>query len=417
MPLISPRDLTYPYHHQSNTFFCGAACVQLVLQGLGKFRGQHAVDSIIAASLPGWGMDPQDMRDTLNRLAPGPYKHFRIVDLPSKNALNHLLVWNILKPQVAPIVLVFGSKHWMVACDFDATREPSDYDDTSYELRGLFFKDPVPATFFSHTANDNCGSGGNRGHRFRHITCEAWQKYYLEPSEGTLHALCQTNPYAMQPLPQEPTCHNSKQTTRTRPISSQEAQQAAMVALVDQGLSQKEPWQSLLPGTVPGTPILVTRYPDDPLKIGQYYIVPLNNGNGPGVPIAVILDGFADPTASNTPVYEEAVAVTEPGGIALMELQPSSIEDLADPNAVNISDSADSMAVGGSPGISAAGPDPPFEAKLDLQQTSYIWKPTLESFSPFYPFLVVGDIAGGDQTYIRIDGEAFRQLTEDVHGA
>jgi hypothetical protein len=362
-------------------------------------------------------MDPVDMMDTLNAFAPAPYNNFRIARVANKSALSHVLVWNILKLQVAPIVLVFGSKHWMVACDFGANHEPAGYEDTSYELRGLFFKDPVPATFFAHAAHDNCGSGGKRGHRFRHITCEAWQNYYLEAWDGGFQAVCQANPYAMQPAPQEPACHNSGQASRTRPVSAQEAQQAAKAGLVSQGLDQKEPWKSLLPGTVPGTPTLVTRYPDDPQKVGQYYIVPFMNVDAPGVPIAVIIDAFADPNAGNAPVYEESVAVTEPGGIAHIELQMGLNEALLNPRAGNRPESEVLAAAGGPGGKPGTYPMELSPANLDLQQTRYMWKPVLESFSPFYPFLVVGNVKDGDQAYIRIDGEMFRDLNAEVNGS
>jgi hypothetical protein len=395
MPSI-PRPIIMEYHQQEEASYCGAACAQMVLQSLGI--GLNDVDVAQDAlfnrnngsqiDTVDWGMAPGELGWTLRSLSPARRLQFNYVAASNEEFITRLIIWTLFKGRAAPLAACYAGGHWVVVVDYKVSKQPEGPSDTSYTIEEILVKDPAPPLIFDqdpppHHNTDGCGTGSEsaRGHILHHVHYDEWQRCYMTAVDkgklkGHFVAVCEMDPtenlppqvspaslqdlqLIAQPVPDiqgaqdmayvrgkpqgdPPAPEYDRCVEPERPstkliytlLTHEEAQQKVREQLGEFELLTKDPWNYLLDGAEPGLPVKVERL-DHAGEV--YYILPMVRPAGDGAPVAVIID-------AHTGKYKQAAAVPERNMTAL----------------------------------SAALYDP---------TASFAWAPSVESFSPFYPFV------------------------------
>lgn len=409
---IIPEDADFPFHRQDFDMYYGAAGAQIVLHSLGvglpglKQYYLFNLNSSDHSDGNDWGMAPDTLRMTLNAVAPAGKKTFGNFKCSSEDAVSRAIVWSIYRNKTAVIALVFEGKHWLVVCGCDVAGDPMGPGDTDYQIKAFYVKDPLPpidpksaAALPTHHDDDECGTGQECGHRYRHISYSTWRQQYMTAVgvqgtwkgkfvavylgdkqtagwSGKIIMLANTYARNLKVVAQRVTKTSRRsRLKRSVPssgrytlISPEDAKARAVEGLRQYGLYSegKEPWASLLVNSRPGAPIKVQRGEESSIE-GYYYIVPMLVDGG--APVAVKIDALSGD-------YEEAVAVPERRMVA-------------------VSKSAEHWPV--------------------HTQPAFMWTPSVESFSPFYPFRISDP--GTELLYERIDGKSFRKINKTVLGA
>ncbi len=386
-----------PYHQQDTNYYCGAACAQMVLatvgSGLLDQDDLYADNHAHSTTEGGWYTAPDGLYWTLNNHQNRTY--FALDALGSEDATSRMIAWTIHNYQVAPIAMVFGSAHWIVVRGYTATAAPSDSLDTGYAIEGFDVNNPWPPTPSPappppHTEGDACGSGGERGVADEHISYATWQADYMTGIDfghwnGKFVALCDPSP-PPERLPFE-RVGPQRQRLESHIIDAKLAARLASRAVRNVGLNDREHWKSSLVKARAGKPILVQRL--DRLD-SFYWMVPMNSGGRTGV--AVSIDARSGEYRQSVRLGESEVEF----GVL------SSDRDVRERVVERRFDLPDRL------------------GRLLVREDAlciyphYVWRPCLESLSPFYPFRMV--TVGAHRLYIRIDGEVFTSLTTGMHG-
>jgi len=390
--------LSVDYHQQDTNYYCGAACAQMVLESIGAgildqvplYSDNHSHSTIES----GWASGPDGLTWTMNNRKPASFANYFVLDaLGSEDLISRKLIWTIHHYQVAPIALVFGSAHWIVIHGYDASASPANWADTSYAIVSFDVNNPWPPTPTPsppppHTASDVCGSGGIRGVANENISYATWQSTYMTGASGghwsgQFVAVCDPEP--------PPTEHGQRERARERQyrdelLASDAAIEFAFQGLKQYGLTERESWAPALRGASPAKPVLVERL-DRPGT--YYYIVPMGPGDGT-LSVAVSVDAtYGD--------YHQAVALPQAGPNFLTSLARTPRTLLG--RAIDLPDLAGQLVL---------------RKGLYCEYPVLVWRPCLESLSPFYPFRMIS--VGDHHVYIRSDGAVFTQLHTDVRG-
>lgn len=398
------NNLPVAYHQQDTNYYCGAACAQMVLNELGHWypaqNGLYNDNHSHSVAETGWYTGPDGLQWTMNHRQ--HTKYFALDALASEDAISRMIVWTIHHYDVAPIALVYGSDHWIVVRGYTATEHPKSSADTSYCIIAFDVNNPWPPSpsFYHkapalpppHSATDNCGTGGSRGIANQHISYTAWQSTYMTgvPSGhwgGKFVAICDPDPPPTAPArlcrpPMERLMGDHLL------ISASQAKAQAAKGLSAYELDARQTFRTALRQGDSATPVLVERL-DQPNS--YYYIVPY--GDSSDIPLAVIVDGY-------TGLYSESI-----------------VRESGTENVLSLSHPEEARAKLIDRDIQLPGP----LGRLHiLQQTvslhpTMVWKPCLESLSPYYPFHLF--TSGGHQIYVRSDGEVFTTLHDQVRGA
>ncbi len=406
------RDLNVAYHQQDTSYYCGAACAQMVLDSIGAglldqddlYHDNHSH----SVAEPGWATGPDGLEWTMNDRRPAGHNSFVNFALSSEDYISRKICWTIHHYQVAPIALVFGWAHWIVVRGYRASADPSSSGDTSYTINDFDVNNPwppVPSLYDPSLApppphnnnTDGCGTGGNRGIANENIPYSEWQNTYMTgvPSgywSGKFIAVC-------DPEPPPTTRGQLRLHLRRFPglelITSEAAAELAITSLQEAGLySRGGSWESGFSNTQPDKPLLVQRLdrPDS-----YYYIVPMKRGNEDAAS-AVRLDArFGD--------YLGAVVPSESrgGGLSAARLsltlsQEAAFEILASQR-IELGPEFGRLRI---------------RRNFVVPYSTLVWKPCLESLSPYYPFYMY--IVGSKRLYVRVDGQTFTELHDDVRG-
>lgn len=393
------EDLAVAYHQQDTDYYCGAACAQMVLDecGVGLLDQDTLYTHNHSHSLveSGWFTAPDGLQWTLNNLQNGRY--FALDALSSENALSRMLVWTIHHYKIAPIALVYGWQHWIVVRGYTATSAPATSTDTSYAIESFDVNNPWPPVpgFYnqalkpppSHSASDDCGTGGTRGIADENISYSTWQSTYMTgvPDgfwKGKFVAVCDPDqpPRAGGPM-------SAPITSAPHILPAERAAQDAINALQTRGLAARRAWAGALDKATPHEPVLVQRL-DRPGSF--YYIVPV--GADPNsMTVAVSVDAFSGAYRQSARFHRAAPTIKR--------IQVAEVSQQFSGHRFEI------------------GPDRGFltlhPGTISVHPT-WVWKPCRESLSPHYPFKLIQ--SGAHSLYERSDGHIFTTLNDNHAG-
>ena len=191
--------LGVPIHQQDTSYYCGAACAQMVLASIngGTLLDQddlYADNHSHSTAESGWYSGPDGLQWTMNDRRPSGFNnYFALFALSSEDSISRKIVWTIHHYQVAPIALVYGWAHWIVVHGFTASDAPSGVGDVSFAIESFDINNPWPPAPGAgspavapppHGASDGCGAGGSRGIANEHLAYVAWQDDYMTGVPG-----------------------------------------------------------------------------------------------------------------------------------------------------------------------------------------------------------------------------------------
>lgn len=398
MPTV--EDLVVGYHQQDTDYYCGAACAQMVLSEIGAgIIGQadlYASNHSHSVAEPNWYTGPDGLTWTLNNRRPPSFTNsFVLFDLANEDAISRKIVWTIHHYHVAPVALVYGWAHWIVVRGYDASAAPTSSADTSYSINAFNVNNPWPPTPTPappppHTAGDVCGTGGMRGVADEHISYSTWRSTYMTgvPSghwAGKFVAVCDPEPPPRQVGQPPPP---PARWTGERLLTLKEAARQAQEGLALTDLPQRATWKKALTKTSPGEPVLVQRldHPDS-----FYYLVPMQSSQK-RAPVLVSVDArFGN--------YRQSVLLPEGTAPLIARPEARKVAEMVTDKRWEFGDRRGELLV---------------RKEAATLHPTLVWKPCLESLSPFYPFQML--TTATDRIYIRIDGKVFTKLHDDVRG-
>lgn len=379
--------LPVPYHRQQGTDYCGAACLQMVIEALG-LTSKDQDDLYLGAHAHGqqdpktnWFSPPDGVEWTLDAL-PGLRADFDLCSLTKEAALTRRLVWSVFNASVAPIALVYGYTHWVVVVGYDIDRDPTGPTDTGFVIRALELHDPWRTELEADPPPPPPP---------RHIAYREWLRKYLKPVpsgywKGEVVAVGDFGAADRVAVDEPPPVAPSTGSTM---LSPEAAQAAALNGLEVYGLLKREDWSALLaPPVRARKPLLVER-----LDVADdfYYLVPFGEGDRPAGAV-VRVDAFSGE-------YLEASAFAASGngrswGAGADDWQSD--------------DAARRQLVGRKFELPNRGGRVLARPEGIGIYPSFVWKPCAESLSPYYPFrlLTIRDTF----RYVRLDGEEFDRL-------
>jgi hypothetical protein len=399
------HNLTVQMHQQDTSYYCGAACAQMVLETIGAglldqddlYADNHSHSTIDSGV--SWATGPDGLQWTMmDRRPPGFTNYFALYALDTEDLISRKLCWTIHHYQVAPIALVYGWAHWIVVRGYTTSAHPSSSGDNSYTIDAFDINNPWPPTPSAdtpalappppHTATDGCGTGGNRGLANEHITYATWQSTYMTgvPGghwNGKFVAVCDPEPPAKRGGPQ-------RAPTQRRGSGNLLKHEALVAGAVDglkaYGLAKRKDWRALRNAKPAGKSQIVHRLDHTD---SFYALVPFETSDG--VVALVSVDGrWGD------------------------YLQSVLLPDLEKPSARLTREQALERVIGQRIDLGHK------RGRLLVRKDAVciyphlVWRPCLESLSPYYPFYMF--TVGSHHLYVRVDGPVFASLTLDMKG-
>jgi hypothetical protein len=396
--------LTVDYHQQDTNYYCGAANAQMILDSIGAgLFDQNTLytecNSHSTSDPPGsWYCGPDGLAWTLNQHRDGHALYFLVDAYSTEDTVSRKIVWTIHHYRVAPAALVQGGNHWVVVAGYGASKAPANSADTSYTIDEFVIDNPWPPTPAPtaaqpspppHSAGDICGSGGVRGVATEHVSYTGWRTNYMTPNAfGTTWK----NQYVAVCDPEPPGERVGAVVAIEHPLGgdaiadASTAQELALAGIRSHRLNRRKPWSGALAEATPQAPLLVQRLDAED---AFYYVVPFANERG--VSAATMIDARYGDYFSTIALDGGVVMPPRPGSRKLRNLVTGSTIELED----------------------GAG-------RLRLRPEGHawyptmVWKPCLESLSPFWPFYLV--TVGRRQIFVRIDGAIFGALHDLVGG-
>jgi hypothetical protein len=395
--------LDVPYHQQDTDFYCGAACVQMVLRAIGQpllsqddlYNDNH--NHTVEASA--WSTPPDGLCWTLNHRQAS--KHFTLDSTDTEDPISRTVCWSIHHYQCAPVALVYGGNHWAVVRGYTASAAPGTAFDTSYAISSFDLNNPwppvpVPPGPPPHTDGDVCGSGGNRGVADINVSYSTWQTDYMTPNTfgaqwlGRYVAVCDPDPPGSPGSPGPPSSpEGERRPDGQRLLAAGVVREKLLDSLKSAGLLSHPVWAKVFDEVRTGEPLLVQRLdrPDS-----YYFIVPTLDERGK-LRAAVGVDArFGN--------YQQTMAARNPD---------ASLFGFADPEKATQRVLGRQFDLPGNAGRLLVRPQ-----GLSVEP-ALVWRPCRESLSPFYPFRMIS--LGAHRLYVRVfDGAVFTRLTNDMGG-
>jgi len=130
------EELSVGYHQQDTSYYCGAACAQMVLHSIGQpllsqddlYNDNHS--HTVEPSY--WSTPPDGLQWTLNNRQSG--KYFALDSDNTEDSISRMICWTVHYWKVAPIALVENGNHWVVVHGYTASAAPQSWDDTSFSI-------------------------------------------------------------------------------------------------------------------------------------------------------------------------------------------------------------------------------------------------------------------------------------------
>ncbi len=386
-----------PYHQQDTDYYCGAATAQMILKSIGAgILDQNTLyASNHAHSTPNWYTSPGGLNFTLNAFMPPPprFNSFFVVERGntepqgSENIVRTLYCFD-----VATGTLVYGCGHWVAVRGVRTNVEPRA--GSSYTIKGFWINNPWPPTPSAsnpslappppHSHHDGCGSGGDRGVTNEYVTYADWQSTYHTGCDaygvGHLQFISVCDP-RRPPLGTLILEGQEKLTDGANLISVDEAIAFVARAIEDHELAKEGPMVAALSGARPTDAQLVQRLD----RADEYYYLVSVRRGGTATALARIdaLHGaLLGVLASEGDTGVHALLDRE-GALRILREHP----------------------------IVDFGAE---EGRLPIREGAYslypalVWRPCMESRSPYYPFHQV--TIGGKTIFIGFDGRIYPAL-------
>jgi hypothetical protein len=388
---MATKLLTVPYFRQDRMNYCGAACMQMVIGSLGG-PSLDQDDLYLDAHANGapdppviWFSPPDGIEETLDNVGGLP-PDFDLTTTTSEATLTRRIVWSIYNASVAPIALVYGNAHWVVVVGYDVTKHPKGVSDTSYTIQALEIHNPWRSL----------GEGNPPPPPPpKHVTYSWWTFKYLKPVpsgnwSGKRLAVGEFAAARMEPekLVAEPKITGGA-STGAPIIVPEEAKKGASIGIERYGLRAREDWAPLLePPVTAGEPVLVELLSEPGFF---YYVVPFSASDRK-VEAGVIVDAFTGEYLEASPL-----AAHTDGRPWTRLIKDAANNDLSIRSLVGrrfeLPDNAGRVLVR--------------PQNVGLYPT-LVWRPCLESLSPFYPFRLatIGDM----RRFMSIDGFDYAEL-------
>lgn len=399
------ENLVVQMHQQDTSYYCGAACAQMVLESIGAglldqdglYADNHSHSTLDAGV--NWATGPDGLQWTMmDRRPPGFTNYFALYALDTEDLLSRKLCWTIHHYQVAPIALVYGWAHWIVVRGYTASAHPASSGDNTYTIDAFDINNPWPPTPSEanpalappppHSAADGCGSGGggDRGTANEHITYAHWCSTYMTgvPGghwSGKFVAVCDPEPPAQRggPVRRAPQRRGDGELLGARAVT-----ELALQGLREYGLFERKDWAATLRRAKPASGVMVQRLDH---ADSFYSVVPFQSGKGT-VAFAAVDGRWGD--------YLHAVLLPKPQTPWL------SLEQ------------AFKLIVGKRIELGAQKGRLLIRKQAVCLYPHLVWRPCFESLSPFYPFYMF--TVGSQRVYVRVDGTVFASLTLNMKG-
>jgi hypothetical protein len=397
------ENLAVQMHQQDTDYYCGAACAQMVLETIGAglldqddlYADNHSHSTLD----PGWYTGPDGLQWTMmDRRPPGFTNYFALYALDTEELISRKLCWTIRHYQVAPIALVYGWAHWIVVRGYTASAHPASSADNSYTIDAFDINNPWPPTpsFYTpalappppHTAGDGCGTGGNRGLANEHVTYAAWQSTYMTGVPGgywagKFVAVCDPEPPAQRGGPMR---RPQERRGKGELLTPSMTRELAVAGLRDYGLLERKEWSAALRSAKPQPGVLVQRLD----RLDSYYaLVPFDTNRGT-VAYAAVDARWGD--------YLQAVLLPRPQSPKSRLTLEQAFKSVLGKR-IELGERQGRLLV---------------RKEAVCMYPHLVWRPCLESLSPYYPFYMF--VVGRHRIYVRIDGAVFTALTLDVKG-
>ncbi len=399
------ENLAVQMHQQDTNYYCGAACAQMVLETIGAgileqddlYADNHSHSTLDAGV--NWATGPDGLQWTMmDRRPPAFTNYFALYALDTEELISRKLCWTIHHYQVAPIALVYGWAHWIVVRGYTASAHPTSSADNSYTIDAFDINNPWPPTpsFDTpalappppHGAADGCGTGGDRGVANEHVTYATWQSTYMTgvPGgywNGKFVAVCDPEPPAARGGPQRPT---QKRRDKSDLIAPTAFAEFAHEGLREYGLLDRKDWGQSLRQAKPQPGDLVQRLD----RLDSYYaLVPFLVKKNT-VAIAAVDGRRGD--------YLQSVLLPKPQEARARLTREEAFKRIVGKR-FDLGDRQGRLLV---------------REQAVCFHPHLVWRPCLESLSPYYPFyqFTIGDHC----VYVRIDGAVFTSLTLDMKG-
>ena len=394
------EELNVGYHQQDTDNYCGAACAQMVLHSVGQplisqddlynDNHSHSVEPSY------WSTPPDGLQWTLNNRQTG--KYFALDSDNTEDSISRMLCWTVHYWKVAPIALVEDGNHWVVVHGYTASAAPQSWDDVSYTISSFDINDPWPPTPTPappppHSDGDVCGSGGVRGVASSNVSYATWQSDYMTANswgvqwKGKYVAVC--DPRRPPRIGQRPAPAAQRPFSGERLLAASVIEQQFRTLLRQSDLLAHPAWADVLESVQPKDAALVQRLDRTD---SYYWIVPAVDSRG-GLRTAVRFDArFGN--------YQQAIKVQNPQtdmfGFRSSEELVRHVMD----RRIELPNDGGRLIL---------------RPEAISVHPCLVWRPCLQSLSPFYPFRMI--TIGAIQVFVRIfDGAVFVGLTADKGG-
>jgi hypothetical protein len=394
------EELNVGYHQQDTDNYCGAACAQMVLHSVGQplisqddlynDNHSHSVEPSY------WSTPPDGLQWTLNNRQTG--KYFALDSDDTEDSISRMLCWTIHYWKVAPIALVEDGNHWVVVHGYTASAAPQSWDDVSYTISSFDINDPWPPTPTPappppHSDGDVCGSGGVRGVASSNVSYATWQSDYMTANswgvqwKGKYVGVC--DPRRPPRIGQRPAPAAQRPFSGERLLAASVIEQQFRTLLRQSDLLAHPAWADVLESVQPKDAALVQRLDRTD---SYYWIVPAVDSRG-GLRTAVRFDArFGN--------YQQAIKVQNPQtdmfGFRSSEELVRHVMD----RRIELPNDGGRLIL---------------RPEAISVHPCLVWRPCLQSLSPFYPFRMI--TIGAIQVFVRIfDGAVFVGLTADKGG-
>ncbi|QSQ22724.1 hypothetical protein JY651_47795 [Pyxidicoccus parkwayensis] len=397
------ENLTVPMHQQDTSYYCGAACAQMVLETIGAgildqddlYSDNHSHSTIES----GWYTGPDGLQWTLlDRRPPSFTNYFALYALDTEDLISRKLCWTIHHYQVAPIALVYGWAHWIVVRGYTASAHPASSADNSYTIDAFDINNPWPpvpseanpalAPPPPHSAGDGCGTGGDRGVANEHVTYATWQSTYMTgvPGgywNGKFVAVCDPEPPAARGGPMR---QPSRRRGKGELLEPKTLSTLALAGLREYGLLERKDWAQVLGQARPQPGVMVQRLD----RLDSFYALVGFEAKKGTVAFAAVDGRWGD--------YMQATLLPKPQSERTRLTREQAFKRIAGKR----------LELGGQKGRLLV------RKEAVCSYPHLVWRPCMESLSPYYPFYLF--TVGNERVYVRIDGAVFTSLTLDLRG-
>ena len=417
---------------QNTLHSCGAACVQMILEFLqptnGNAEAQRATQNGLLRQIQNfnsidnvdWDSSPDGITNVLNVNFGGNNgrrNKFRLFKRKSKAAITNKIIALIQQFNVPAITLVFDDSHWVVINGYHENQTTSN--GTTAIMKDIWVTNPLPDDLDTDVQGNidldtwlvrivGKVDNGGKFDGFCLAVCDPPGKKKLPASAKKLIKLSQVQNIKSTPdmkptsveLEKKQLKKERKNVVSQTPIPPsmlnkdgiihpKNAKKITSLLMNDRGFAGLDFLKKTLKGYRPGQPVLVQELDK---KNDFYYIVPLRVTTG-GIRGLFCIDSFKGY------YIQSSYMINDKKNIQFNTLTKDEILKVLQESLKNKK-------------IRQELPD--FAEALAIHPV-LVWRPCLESFSPFRPFYMV--YLGSFKVYVRIDKKVFTKLTTDVSGA